>query len=349
MQQQLRRVRERVRHLGAGTLMNEINAARGPSRRGFLALGTGVFAVSALGLSVRKRQLVRRSVPVMGTIADIAVVTRDERSAHQALNAAVTELQQVERLMTRFHSGSDIGRANLGAYDDAVVISAATAAVVREGLRWACADGSRFDPCIGRVTELWDVTRRDAPPQQASVRRLAGRHLYRGLELGTSSAGDVLRFHDADIAVDLGGIAKGYGVDRAVAALRAWGVTDALVNVGGDLYALGVSAEGDPWKIGIRSPVDPSGIAGTLRLSDRAVATSGDYEQYFDHSGQRYHHLLDPATAAPRVAAAHSLSIAAATCMTADAAATAVYGLSTAAARQVLARVAADAAIVNLV
>lgn len=328
--------------------MNDPIVTRGPSRRDFLALGTGVFAVSALGLSFRQRQVVRRSVPVMGTVAEIAVVLRDERKAHRAIDAAVDELREVERRMTRFQAGSDIGRANLAAFGSAVAISPATAAVVSEALRWACAAGSRFDPCIGRATELWDVVRRDAPPQPGAVRRLAGRDLYRGLELGRTAAGDVLVFHDADIAVDLGGIAKGYGVDRAVQALRSWGVTDALVNVGGDLYALGSSAEGDPWRIGIRSPSEPARIAGTLRLRDRAVATSGDYEQYFEHGGRRYHHLLDPTTAAPRVAGTHSLTVAADTCMSADAAATAVFGLAPAEARSVIARVARDAEIVNL-
>jgi FAD:protein FMN transferase len=329
--------------------MNEHIAAHGPSRRDFLTIGAGIFAVSAFGVTLRRRQMVRRSVPLMGTIAEIAVVTRDERAAHQAITAAVDELHGVERLMTRFNGSSDIGRANLGAFAAPVVISGATATVIAESLRWACEPGSRFDPCIGRVTELWDVGRNVEPPASGSVSRLAGRGLYRGLEVGRMGGRDVLRYHEEDIAVDLGGIAKGYGVDRAVAALRAWGVTDALVNVGGDLYALGVSPEGDPWQIGVRSPADPTRMSGTLRLRDRAVATSGDYEQYFEFAGRRFHHLFDPATAAPGVATAHSLSISADTCMTADAAATAVFGLPASTARQVLARVAPDAELVNLV
>jgi FAD:protein FMN transferase len=327
--------------------MNEHQAARGPSRREFLALGAGIFAVTAVGVTAAsRRRVVRRTVPVMGTVAEIAVVSRDERHAQEAITEAMNELYDVERLMTRFNARSDIGRANLHAHAGAVPVSAATAAVVAEALRWAAAGGSRFDPCIGRVSDLWDVAQRTEPPQAGALRRLAGRGLYRGLELGRSNGSDVLVYNDPDIALDLGGIAKGYAVDRAVATLREWGVTDALVNAGGDLYALGSSAEGDPWKVGIRSPADPSQLAGTIRLSDRAVATSGDYEQYFEHGGRRYHHLLDPATAAPRASAAHSLTIAAASCMTADAAATAVFGLADATARAVLAVTAADAEIV---
>jgi FAD:protein FMN transferase len=329
--------------------MNEHLAARGPSRREFLVLGAGIFAVTAVGTSsLSRRRLVRRSVPVMGTVAEIAVVARDERAAQQAISAALEELHAVDRLMSRFNTRSDIGRANLHAASGPVAVSAATAAVVAEGLRWACVTDSRFDPCIGRVVESWDVTSRTEPPQPGVLNRLAGRSLYRGLELGRSGGSDVIVYDDPDIGLDLGGIAKGFAVDRAVAALRDWGVTDALVNAGGDLFALGNSAEGDPWKVGIRSPSDPARIAGTITLTDRAVATSGDYEQYFEHAGRRYHHLFDPATAAPRESGAHSLTVAAESCMTADAAATAVFGLDRTTARRVLALAAPNAEIIEL-
>jgi FAD:protein FMN transferase len=329
--------------------MSEIGSGRGPSRRQFLVLGAGIFAVTAVGTTaVGRRRLVRRTVPVMGTMAEIAVVARDEAAAHQAITAAMDELHQVERLMTRFSTRSEVGRANQLAYGSAVAVSAATATVVAEGLRWAGVDGSRFDPCIGRVADLWDVTQRTEPPQGTALRPLAGRGLYRGLELGRRGDEQVIVYNDPDIALDLGGIAKGYAVDRAVAALRDWGVTDALVNAGGDLYAMGRSADGDAWQVGIRSPADPSRLAGTIALEDRAVATSGDYEQYFDHAGRRYHHLLDPATAAPRVSSAHSLTVAADACMTADAAATAVFGLDDAAARRVLAHAAPGATLMGM-
>lgn len=324
--------------------MSSNSQGRAPSRREFLAIGAGIFAVSAVGLRVRQRSLVRRSVPVMGTIAEVAVVTRDERHAQGAISAAVEELYQVERLMTRFTATSDVGRANAGAYTRPVFVSAATAAVLTEALRWAALDGSAFDPCIGRSVELWDVARRTEPPSPEESRRLAGRSLYRGLALEPAPGGAFVGFDSPDLAIDLGGIAKGYAVDRAVAALRDWGVTDALVNAGGDLYALGSSADGDPWHVGIRAP-DGNGLAGTITLQDRAVATSGDYEQFFEHAGRRYHHLLDPATAEPRRTATHSLTVAADTCMGADAAATAAFGLAPLQAGRIVA--AGGAAIVR--
>jgi thiamine biosynthesis lipoprotein len=296
-----------------------------------------------MGLTRARRRLVRRTVPVMGTIAEIAVVARSERHAHDAITAAAGELYEVQRLMSRFDVSSDIGRANRGAAGGAVFVSSATADVVEAALRWAALPGSRFDPALGRATELWDVAHRTEPPAPAAVDRLAARALHRRIALGRVPGGALVRYADADVALDLGGIAKGYAVDRAVAALLAWGIADALVNAGGDLYALGGSEAGDDWLVGIRSPDDPVRLSGTVRLRDRAVATSGDYEQYFEHDGRRYHHLLDPATAAPCTARSRSVTTAAASCMEADAAATAVFGLDRMEARAVLAR-AAEAA-----
>jgi thiamine biosynthesis lipoprotein len=328
--------------------MTQHSDARGPSRRDFLVLGAGAFVVSTLGLGVARRRLVRRTVPVMGTVAEIVVITRDERTGHAALTAAADELYAVERMMSRFRADSDIGRANATAHHGPVAIDASTAVVIADGLRWACVPGGSFDPALGRVAEMWDIAHRSAPPARGAVGRLAGRALHRHIELGRFLGSDVVLFRDPDVAIDLGGIAKGYGVDRAAAALRAWGVTDGLVNVGGDLYALGSSLDGDGWTVGIRSPEDPSRLAGTFMLSDRAVATSGDYEQYFDHDGRRYHHLLDPMTGAPRVTDVHSLTVAADTCMCADAAATAVFGRTDKDAAGVLRSAGGDAEIVRL-
>jgi thiamine biosynthesis lipoprotein len=115
-------------------------------------------------------------------------------------------------------------------------------------------------------------------------------------------------------------------VDQAVTVLRDWGITDALINVGGDLYAMGRSADGGPWRVGVRSPDRADRLVAAFDLEDAAVATSGDYLQYFEHAGRRYHHLLDPATAEPRVTAMRSITLQAPDCMTADAAATACFG-----------------------
>ncbi len=318
-----------------------------PSRREFISLGIGAFVVGSLPFALgRQRRLVRRTLPVMGTLAELGIVHRDERYAEQAMDAAFQELRRVESVLTRFRADSEIGRVNLGAFRAPQPVSAETARVLRESWRWAEATSGTFDPCLGRAVELWDVGHRHRPPPMQDVHRYAGRGLYRALEVDRLGGGDIVLFHEEDMGVDLGGIGKGYGVDRAVDVLRSWGIQNALVNVGGDLYAMGVSEDGDPWKVGVRSPDDPKGVAATLRMSDRAVATSGDYQQYFDFQGRRYHHLLDPRTGAPSRTRLRSVTIAADACMTADAGATTVFVASGEGTRTILNRVAPDAEVV---
>lgn len=298
-------------------------------RREFVAIGTGAFAVAALPLALRRHvSVATRTITVMGTIAELTVVHRNEAHAQEAVDAAIAELRWVESTMTRFRGDSDIGRANAGAARDGVVIRAETALVVQMALRWSSASGGRFDPAIGAASELWDVTNRHEPPRAELVQQLAGRSFWRQVDVDSGAQRSVVRYGDAAVHLDLGGIGKGYSLDRAVAALRARGIEHALVNLGGDLYALGESPEGGAWRVGIRTPDDERGVARTLEVSNRAVATSGDYERFFRWRGMRFHHLIDPDTAAPRRTNVRSVTVVADRCIDAEPCAVSVFGMA---------------------
>lgn len=317
-------------------------------RREFVALGVGAFVVGAVPLAGRRRAVVtRRTLPVMGTVADLVVVHADVRRAEGAIDAAMRELRLVERSMSRFRGDSDVGRVNRTGAIVPVRVGEATSRVIAAALAWAAASDGAFDPAIGRVVELWDVTHRAVPPDGAGVARLAGRQLHHGVQLAREGGAPAVFLATPDIHLDLGGIAKGFAVDRAVEALRSQGIADAMVNVGGDLYALGSAPGGEAWRVGIQSPDDPAALLGVLDVRDRAVATSGDYEQFFRYRGVRYHHLMDPATAAPRRAGVHSVTVEAERCIDADAAATAVFGMTSERARAVLAVRAHGARVVS--
>jgi thiamine biosynthesis lipoprotein len=223
-----------------------------------------------------------------------------------------------------------------------------TALVVAAALRAASASDGRFDPAVGAASELWDVLNRHEPPPEIAVRRLAARGFWRKVDVEVSSSNPRVRFDDRDLHLDLGAIAKGYGIDRATAALRRRGVRHAIVTVGGDLFALGDSPDGEPWTVGIRSPHDRHALAATLHVSDRAVATSGDYERFFRWRGMRFHHLIDPATAAPRLTPFHSATVLASRCIDADAASTSVFGLPRDAALRIARRLDAGAEVIPL-
>ncbi|MCX5760717.1 MAG: FAD:protein FMN transferase, partial [Gemmatimonadetes bacterium] len=147
------------------------------------------------------------------------------------------------------------------------------------------------------------------------------------VDIARSGGEGVVRYGDSDLHLDLGGIGKGYSLDRAVRVLRERGIRHAIVNLGGDLYAMGDSPEGGAWRVGIKSPDDLRSVARTLEVSDRAVATSGDYERFFRYRGARFHHLMDPATAAPRVTNVRSVTVLADRCIDAEPCAVSVFGM----------------------
>jgi thiamine biosynthesis lipoprotein len=192
-------------------------------------------------------------------------------------------------------------------------------------LAFAEATDGVFDPCLENTVVLWDVGHRRTPLDESRTRPLAGRRLYTRLALDLSDEGGVATLESPDAGVDLGGIAKGHAVDLAARALRRHGMEDGLVNVGGDLVALGVSPDGDSWRVGVRDPDDPHGVARVLEARDEAIATSGDYEAGFWYGGHRYHHLIDPRTARPGGGRRRSVTVRARTCLEADAAATAAF------------------------
>lgn len=320
-------------------------------RRDVLTLGIGALVVAAAPFAAARRErVVRRRIPVMGTLAEVAVVARgpgDEARAHAAIDAAFDVLRRVDASMSAHSDTSDVGRLNRAAGSEAVAVGAATAHVVAEALRWASATDGAFDPCLGAASRVWDVVRRRAPPPDAAFRRYAGRSFWRTTDVGSWRGAPAVRLADPDAALDLGGIAKGYAVDRAADALRAREFTDALVNVGGDLVALGRSPSGEPWRVGVQSPDDPDGVIATIDASDIAIATSGDYVRCFRWRGRRYHHLLDSATAEPRATSVRSLTVEAPTCLDADAAATALYGTPTSEAMRILASRSPGARVVH--
>lgn len=310
-------------------------------RRQFITFGVSAFVVAGFPLAIARRRslrVTRRSVPIMGTIAQFAVVHHDTAVAEASIDAAMEQLRFVVATMSRFDHTTEIGQANLHAAHGPMTIGLPTAMVLTEALRWAEATSGAYDPAIGGASELWDVLHRHEPPPRRDVAALASRGFFRHVELDDARGRPRVRFHDQAIHLDLGAIAKGYAVDRAVDALRFHGIRKAVVVIGGDLYALGSAADNEPWQIGIQSPDDERALAGMLDAEDSAIATSGTYRRFFRYRGVRYHHLMDPSTAAPRVTPVQSYTVRATTCMHADVASTALYGRPADDANRILAR-----------
>ncbi len=204
-----------------------------------------------------------------------------------------------------------------------IPISAEAWSVLERSRTLANASGHRFEPAIGKLITLWGFHGESfagPPPAAEAIARLIRAKpqmsdvLYRD---------GMLHSHNPDVRIDLGGIAKGYAIDRAVTVLRAQGIDNAIVNTGGDLRAFG--RHGDrAWSIGVRDPRPQQAPIARIEIDgDESVFTSGDYERMFEHAGQRYHHILDPQTGWP-ARGLRSVSVIHSDAMTADAAATAL-------------------------
>lgn len=297
-------------------------------RRAFLGLGAGLLGVALTPSWLRGREsLVRSTVPVMGTIGELGIAGREGAGTRAILAAAGAELRRVESLMTRFTPDSDVGRFNSAAVGTRVPVSPETAQVVRRARDWAVWTDGAFDPTLERLTRIWDPGSTQTPPD-AATRREAAADVggWAALEIHSDGT-DAWILRAPGTALDLGGIAKGWGIDRAADLLVALGVESALVNVGGDLVAIGEAPGGRPWTVGVRDPGDPSGTVRTLELRDGAMATSGDYLRAFDFDGVRYSHILDPSTGAPRRGSLRTVTVVSRDAVMADAAATAAFTL----------------------
>ena len=256
---------------------------------------------------------------LMGTLVEISVPEAPP-GADAAVNAAFAEMERIERLMSPHMEGSDLQR--LGAGVPEAEASAETLEVLRLALEVQAQSGGAFDPALGRLIRLWAVeTEEPRKPSPAEIRQALGP----GGEGAVLILGERVRKADPELLLDLGGVAKGYAVDRAVEVLKSRGIAQAAVNAGGDIRVLGGRGE-RPWRIALQHPRDPDAVLGTLEIKDKAVVSSGDYERYFEIEGVRYHHLFDPRTGYP-ARLCRSVSVLAESAAYADALATAVFVL----------------------
>jgi thiamine biosynthesis lipoprotein len=268
------------------------------------------------------------SGPAMGTAVHFVAYTtpsHDEARVRAAMQSALAEIVRVEDLMTSWRDTSEIGRLNAGA--GAPVKVAGETLEVLEKARWAGdLSGGVFDITFHALAGLWKfgdaadaVPKLPDPAEVARKRKLVD---YRKVTVDRSAGSVTL---PKGMSVDLGGIAKGYSVDRAARVLRAAGLTSFLAQAGGDLYGAGRKPDGSPWVSGIQDPRGPQGqFFAVIELEDRAFSTAGDYARSFVIAGKRYHHIIDPRTGYPATAC-RSVTVWAKDAFTADAIDDAVF------------------------
>ena len=232
----------------------------------------------------------------MASVHELHLAGTDRETADRAARAAIADVARIEAKYSRYRDDSITSAINRTAGSGRVAIDAETASLLRYADGCHALSGGRFDITSGVLRRAWDFRKR--PPRVPPLREIeAARALIGWPRVEWSDT--YVRLPDAGMEIDFGGIGKEYAADRAATVVRDFGIAHALVNLGGDVRAIGPRADGTPWRVAIRHPRDPDAAIATMPLDDEAVATSGDYERYFEVDGRRYCHLLDPRTGMP--------------------------------------------------
>ncbi|MCU0639533.1 MAG: FAD:protein FMN transferase [Candidatus Krumholzibacteria bacterium] len=233
-----------------------------------------------------------RETFVMGTKCVITIYGMDDRRAGEAAGRAIHELHRIETVMSTWNADSEISALNGSPGNAPFAVSRELFGILDESFRWSELTGGAFDITARPLVRMWGFQGGEAVlpsgEEISAALRLVGFGKVR------LDAENLAVERPEGMQFDLAGIGKGYGVDRCVAILRESGVESALVNLGGNMYALGAPPGKGAWTIGIRDPRGGDGLAGRLLLKDEAVATSGNYENFVVIDGKRRGHIVDP-------------------------------------------------------
>jgi thiamine biosynthesis lipoprotein len=255
----------------------------------------------------------------MGTYINIIVFHPSRGQAEDTVGRAFEEIKRLTELMTRFESNSCIGHLNAhGSVDD---LPSEVMSVLRSSLRYHSLSRGAFDITVKPIVDLYQESFRtnNIPPSSGALKEVMKRVGSHHLRFSKNS----VSFARSGMAVTLDGIAKGYIIDQAMHLLRNNDIHHALINAGGDIVVHGGKGKDRPWRIGIQDPWNRNQHLDIVPLKSGAVATSGNYEVFFDQE-RLFHHLIRPNSGDPAPDIA-SVTIRASCCMEADATATTVY------------------------
>jgi FAD:protein FMN transferase len=241
-------------------------------------------------------------------------ITLEDPPTAGALQAAEAEVRRIEAKYSRYRADSVLSRLNACAGSgQAQQVDSETAELLDFAASAHAASGGLFDITTGVLRKAWDFSQ-PRLPEPAALQALLALVGWPQVQW----ARPWLLLPRAGMELDLGGIGKEYAADRAAAVLAQAGVEAGLVNLGGDIRALGPRRDGQAWRLGVAHPRQAGAVVAELELASGALATSGDYERYFELDGRRYCHLLDPRTGWP-VAHWQSVSVVAPACVAAGA------------------------------
>lgn len=268
----------------------------------FWRLLPAVFVLFAIGGCSKPPALYHQESYVFGTRVEVLIHGEREGKARSAAAAVLQEFDRLHRMLHAWQP-SELTRLNDAiASGEAATVTPELAGLLADAQAIAVRGDQLFNPAIGRLIDLWgfhsDEFKQQLPAQEKIDELVEAAPTMADLVI----EGNRVSSEKTELALDLGGYAKGYALDRAAAILRGRGVNNALINIGGNVMALG-SKDEQPWRVGIQHPRAPTSLASLPLHDGEAVGTSGDYQRYFELDAKRYCHLLDPRTGWPANAA----------------------------------------------
>lgn len=241
----------------------------------------------------------------MDTVMNMTVY--DEKG-DEVLLEAEKEIQRLENLFSVTKENSEVAKLNEQAGKESVSISKETADLLLTGKTLSKETEDAFDITVSPVVKAWGFTEEThTVPSQEKLNKLLP--LVDAEALSVEENGQKAYLSKVGMAVDLGGIAKGYTADCVMSLLRKEGVSSAVVSLGGNVATIGTKPDGSPWKVAVSNPLQTEDYVGMLEVKDSSVVTSGGYQRFFEKDGKKYHHIIDPSTGYPAESGLLSVTI----------------------------------------
>ncbi len=258
-----------------------------------------IFSILYLALNFKSNsRFLEKERIYMGTVVKIKIpVARgeDEKKIAPIIDRAFEEIGRIEGVFSVFKKDSEISKVNrLKAYEK-LKIADETFSLIERSIGYSKETKGAFDITVKPLVDLWNISKVEKRiPNEEDIKNALGKVGSQYIML--DSKDKTISFAKENMAIDLGGIAKGYATDRAIGILKDNGIKNAIVNSGGDTYSMGRRSKSELWKIGVRHPRRRGDVILEIRLEDKAIDTSGDYEKFFTVNGKRYSHIIDPRT-----------------------------------------------------
>jgi thiamine biosynthesis lipoprotein len=245
------------------------------------------------GAGTAHAEWVKRVVDgIMGTRIEVELWADDADQGNRGIDAVMAEMERIDRDMSTYKPTSEVSRVNAAAAQAPMKISNELFDLLTTALEYSRITNGAFDITYASVGFMYDFRSHVKPTEQQIQAALPAVNYHHVVLDATTHT---VFFTQAGVRIDLGGIGKGYAVDRGIAILQGLGFNHMLVTAGGDSRMVG-DRFGKPWVVGIRHPDDKARVIAKIPLVDTAISTSGDYERYFDEGDVRYHHIIDPRT-----------------------------------------------------